>query len=232
MQKTTNPSLKISSLGEPVVIPQKLKRSIATWANVEYHRYNFGHILTQTLLYKLFRIYILRFRMKQAAFVQLYRRRGAICMFCCLNGSLQIMLPEIPALSIQKDQFGFAYLPEGARLLQPVAETELFIVELEAPMLEELAASRKEFKELVDLATVNDSTARILPLLPMNHMIHHILEDMRLCKQSRGNLLMELKTANLQLINLYRKVLNENENFKKLPTQSNLEGLPGDQATA
>jgi len=201
MRENVNLTLKINSPSQSATIPQKLKQHIATWANVEYQKYSFGNILTQMLLNKLFHIYRLRFRMKKTAFVQLYRSHQAVSMLYCLNGSIQAMLPGTTLLSMQKDQFGFVYLPQGTRILQLAEETEIWIIDLEAEILEELAASRIEFKELVDLAAVNDPTSRILPLLSMKYMFHHILEDMRQCKQSGGNLLMELKTANLQLMN-------------------------------
>ncbi|SEM38534.1 AraC-type DNA-binding protein [Chitinophaga rupis] len=221
MNKLIYQSLKISP-GKPVPIPQALYSNIASWADAEYQEYNFGHVLTQTLLYKLFRIYILRFRMKQPATVPLYSQQPAICMLYCLNGAAEVIIGDTTFI-VKRDQFGFIYIPKGTHLLQPEEETELFIIDLEASFLEELAASIGEIKSLVALSATQSDVDSVPKLFTMNYVVRYILEDMRRCRETEGGLLMELRTANVQLMNLYRKAYNEDADLKKLPTQANLD---------
>jgi AraC-like DNA-binding protein len=217
--------LENNNPGIDAEIPCHLKAFTSEWTSVTYKQYDFGSILNQTFSGKLFCIYIFRFTVVSPVNLFLSCNQSIALQFI-ISGAIQASVKGYADVLLEKGYYSMLYLPEGMHpfLLEP-GEHETFNIVLEPELLEDLADSREEIKQLVELLQTSSENGKRLVPMQMNYMVLDIVRGIRQCKETGGNLFMELKTAISNLLNLYRKALNDKEYVRKLPASPYKETL-------
>lgn len=209
--------MEIFPKGTPTDVPDRLMPFIAGWATASYTKHDFGHLLLQVFMYKRYRIYIQRFITEQAATTYFRCPVGTAVLQLAIMGPVSNNIKGYGESTLQTGQFNFFYLPAGLHELNLGAgEFELIHIVPDGLMLDELAASREDMKRaLTHLRTASEEGCCLTPR-QMNYRVHDVLASMLQSKESGGNLLVELSTGISNLLNLYRKSLNDAECMKQL----------------
>jgi AraC-like DNA-binding protein len=209
--------MEILPKGTPENVPERLMPFIADWATVSYTRHCFGNVLLQAFLHRHYRIYIYRFITGQPGTIHLRCPLGTVVLQLATLGPVKSYIKGYGESLLQTGQFNFFYLPAGMHAYQLEAgEYELVQIIPDGSLLEELAASRDDLKALLThLRTASEQGCCLTPR-QMNYRVQDVLTTMLQSKEAGGNLLMELSTGITNLLNLYRKSLNDAEYMKKL----------------
>lgn len=204
--------MEIPLKGSPGEIPPRLAPFISNWATVSYQQCDFGDVLSQTLLYKLYRIYIYRFVAERPACLPLHCTEGAVVLQFVTQGPIKSVIEGLGEILLQTGQYNFYYLPAGTHALcLSTGEYELIYIVLDASLLEELAESRDEMKELLECLRHSSKTGAGLTPRLMDYRMLELIKSMRNCRETGGNLQVEFSTNIRNLLNLYRKSLNDVE---------------------
>ncbi len=208
--------------GRAAAIPHELLPFITEWGDIGYQQSGGNQILVQSFNNALYGIYIYRFVMNQPCELILSCQQGLVSMFFGMQGSVRVSGKEAKDLLFEPDHFGFSYLSQGSHGIQVSGGvSELFQIRLSPVLLEELAENRQEIKELLELLEEGDHRTKGPEPLPMSHLIRQTLEDMRCCVETGTGLLMEFRVMIINLLNLYRKILSGQTNYKKLSAHPN-----------
>lgn len=204
--------MEIPLKGTPTEIPLQLAPHIANWATATYQQCDFGDLLSQTFLHKLYRIYIYRFFAERPACLPLHCTEGAVVLQLVTQGPVKSVVEGIGEILLQTGQYNFFYLPAGTHTLcLSAGEYESIYIMLGATLLEELAESREEMNELLGYLRHSRKTGAGLTPRSMDYRMQELLKGMRNCRETGGNLLVEFSTNIRNLLNLYRKSLNDVE---------------------
>lgn len=193
-------------------IPADLQSFVTEWANAQFFQFNSGSILSQWLSCKLYHIYLFRLIITNPVHLALTVHHPTLGLQFMLTGFIKTV--EI----FRPGTFGLMYLPAGRHRfrLEP-GEYEAMGIELSPVLLEQLSESNDQVKALVEFQLrAGDKVKRLEPLA-INYRIRSTIEDMIHCRESGDNLLMEFSTAIGNLLNLYRKELNDRAYSKGLP---------------
>jgi AraC-like DNA-binding protein len=204
--------MEIPLKGTPAEIPLRLAPYVANWATATYQQCDFGHLLSQTFLYKSYRIYIYRFLAERPACLPLRCAEGAVVLQLVTQGPIKSVVEGLGEILLQTGQYNFFYLPAGTHALcLSTGEYESIYIVLGATLLEELSESREEMKELLDyLRHCRKTGVGLTPRL-MDYRMQELIKSMRNCRETGGNLFVEFSTNIRNLLNLYRKSLNDVE---------------------
>ncbi len=203
--------------GAPMEIPLSLMPSVAQWATACYQQYDFGYLLTQSFLYRHYQIYLQRFIAERPALFFLYCPGGTVVLQITLQGPITGAISGYGDIRLQTGQYSCFYLPAGIHTFHMDAGAyECMYIALDACLLEELAASRDEIKKLLECLHTASEKGACLSLRQMDYRVQDVIAEMRACKETGANLLMELRTSISTLLNLYRKSLNAAEHFRNL----------------
>ncbi|KAA2240875.1 helix-turn-helix transcriptional regulator [Chitinophaga agrisoli] len=203
--------------GAPIELPLPLTPCVANWATACYQQYDFGYLLTQSFLNRYYQIYLQRFIAERPAHCFLHCPHGTVVLQFTLQGPITGAISGHGEIELLTGQYSCFYLPAGIHTFRMHAgEYECLYIALDASLLEELAASRDEIKKLLVCLHTASEHGACLSLRQMDYRVQDVIAEMRACKETGANLLMELRTNISTLLNLYRKSLNAAEHFKHL----------------
>ncbi|HEY0612251.1 MAG TPA: AraC family transcriptional regulator [Chitinophaga sp.] len=201
--------MEIPLKGTRTEIPLQLAPFVANWATATYQQCDFGDLLSQTFLYKFYRIYIYRLLAERPACLPLHCTEGAVVLQLVTQGPIRSVVEGLGEILLQTGQYNFYYLPAGTHALcLSTGEYESIYIVLSATLLEELAESREEMKELLGYLRHSSKTGAGLTPRSMDYRMQELIKGMRNCRETGGNLLVEFSTNIRNLLNLYRKSLN------------------------
>jgi AraC-like DNA-binding protein len=204
--------MEIPIKGTQTEMPLQLVPFVSNWAKGTYQQCEFGNLLSQTFLYKCFRIYIHRFLAERPACLPLHCGEGAVVLQLTTQGPIKSVIKGFGEMLLQTGEYNFLYLPAGTHTIcLGEGEYESIYIVLGDSLLEELAESRDEMKEL--MAHMQHSCPKGAALTPrtMDYRMQELIKSMRNCRETGGNLLMEFSASIHNLLNLYRKSFNEAE---------------------
>lgn len=202
--------MEIRVKGTPMEIPLQVAPFVANWATVTYQRCDFGNLLSQTFLYKSYRIYIYRFFAERPACLPLYCEGGAVVLQLATLGPVKSVIEGLGEILLQSGEYNFFYLPAGTHAIcLGAGEYESIYIVLGASLLEELAESREEVKELLTHLHLSSTSGAGLTPRSMDYRMQELVKCMRNCQETGGNLLVEFSTNISNILNLYRKSFNE-----------------------
>ena len=203
--------------GTPVEIPLRLMPSIASWTSTCYQQHDFGYLLSQSFAYKYYHIYLQRFIAERPARIYLHCPAGTVLLQFTLQGPMQGMITGYGEVQLEASRYTCFYLPEGLHAFRTGAgEYECLYITLDSFLLEELAESREEIRKLLHYLYINSRQGVCLTQQQIDYRVEDIISNMRSCKETGPDLLMELSTSINSLLNLYRKSLNTLEQYHNL----------------
>jgi AraC-like DNA-binding protein len=204
--------MEIPLKGTPTEIPLQLAPLVANWATATYQQCDFGDLLSQTFLYKFYHIYIYRFLAERPACLPLQCTEGAVVLQLVTQGPIKSVIEGLGEILLQTGQYNFFYLPAGTHALcLSTGEYESIYIVLGVTFLEELAESREEMNELLGYLRRSHKTGAGLTPRSMDYRMQELIKSMRSCRETGANLLVEFSTNIRNLLNLYRKSLNDAE---------------------
>jgi AraC-like DNA-binding protein len=203
--------------GTQMEIPIRLAPFVANWATAHYFKCDFGFLLSQVFMHRFYRIHIYRFIAERQACLPLHCRHGEAILQLAIQGPLRCSVSGSGEILLKPGHYNFFYLPPGTHKLRMEAgESECICIMLDASLLEELAESRQEMKDLLSHLHEASKQGICLTTQPMDYRIQELIKGMRNCKETGGNLLVEFSTNIRNLLNLYRKSLNDAEYCRDL----------------
>jgi AraC-like DNA-binding protein len=209
--------MEILLKGTPEELPLRLAPFIAHWATVNYLKCDFGYLLSQAFLYKFYRIYIHRFIINEPSSVLVYNERGTVVLQFTTQGPMKSGITGLGEILLQSGEYTFFYLPEGIhKIWLAPGEYESFYIMTEGFLLEELAESREEVKDLLLHLQHASKEGACLSPREMDYRIQELVKDIRHCRETGNDLLIEFSTAIRNLLNFYRKSLNDLEYCQQL----------------
>jgi|GEM_PF-951998 len=209
--------MEILLKGTRTEIPLRLIPYVANWATVSYLQYNFGYLLLQRFLHKYYRICIYRFIAERSGSLCLHCEQGTILLQLATQGPISSIIQGYGQVRLQSGQYAFCYFPAGTHEIQlDAGEYETMYITLHASLLEELAESLEEMSAILARLYTASSQGACLTPLEMDYRMQDIISDIRHCRETGGNLLVELGTNIRNLLNLYRKTLQAAARQKKL----------------
>lgn len=204
--------MEISLKGTQTEIPLQLAPFVANWATATYRQCDFGDLLSQSFSYKFYRIYIYRFIAERPCCLPLYCSESAVVLQLATQGPIKSVIEGFGEILLQTGEYNFFYLPAGTHAIcLSTGEYESIYIVLEASLLEELAESREEMKELLGYLHDSSKKGAGLTTRSMDYRMQELIKGMRSCRETGGNLLVEFSTNIRNLLNLYRKSLNDVE---------------------
>ncbi|GAA0526526.1 helix-turn-helix domain-containing protein [Chitinophaga japonensis] len=209
--------MEILLKGTRTEIPLRLIPYVANWATVSYLQYDFGHLLLQRFLHKYYRICIYRFIADRSGSLRLQCEQGTILLQLITEGPIKNIIQGYGHVLLQSGQYAFCYFPAGTHEIQlDAGEYESMYITLHTSLLEELAESLEDMRAILSCLHTASSQGACLTPLEMDYRMQDIISDIRRCRETGGNLLVEFSTSIRNLLNLYRKALQAADQLRKL----------------
>ncbi len=207
-------------------VPPHLKKFTVKWANSSFIYFDGGNLLAQEFKCNLFSIYIYRFCIEAPVHMYALFEKPKVVFQFSMNGNVSGTLKGGVDMQLDDGRYGLFYLPEGKQDIKfNTGLTESIHVELLPSLLEDLTTASKHIRILTENMSVARKKGMMLPTSVIDYPVRHQLTEMLSCNEAGNDLIVELKTAILNLLNLYRKSIKEEEALSKLPWVSNKQQL-------
>ena len=201
-----------------ISVPQQLAKYLVPWSDSTLEVFEFGNILIQEFTCKHYSIYMYRFSIEKPTCLSTYFEQPTIAFQFTMEGKIPGTLKGAIDVSLEEGTYGLFYLPQGiheVRLEKCIAESIHF--EFLPSWLDDLALTNEHIDALVRYTHKGNGSGIIMPAAPIDYMVRHYLTEILTCNETGADLLMELKTCILNLLNIYRKAIKEKELLSRLP---------------
>ncbi|GAA3945875.1 helix-turn-helix domain-containing protein [Chitinophaga oryziterrae] len=162
-------------------LPQKYQAHSLKEATVQYMEALSGAYFTQEIKDKLWVINWLNFFIKTPITLQAVADRPMVALLFVLKGNITINLQGFGKLSLQKNKFGFYYIPANAKNAVDLIsdEYDAIFISISICLLEEFAAQHPHFQELYNLQYNQNENARVLPTFDVGSDERKIIDAIR-----------------------------------------------------
>jgi AraC-like DNA-binding protein len=212
--------------GDLLPIPEYLQKTVPGWAGADYRQHDFGYLLIQQFLSRKFNIFIRRMMIQKPVLLYSCADKPTILLQFTIHGNIPYLLGGLGKKLLLESNFQMFYIGESENKiwLEP-GDYETIHIELEPSFLMEAAAYDSRIESLLE--RFQSCSLRAKPLLAsrINYRVKEILNNLRHCRKTDGDLIYEIQEYIVELLSLYVAELNRNEVEDRLPTMVRKESL-------
>jgi AraC-like DNA-binding protein len=225
MKLLAEPS-QVKDPGDLLPIPDYLQKTVPRWAGADFRQYDFGYLLNQQFLSRKFNIIIRRMIIQKP--VQLYScaDKPTILLQFTLHGNIPYLLVGVGKKLLLESNFQMFYIGESENKawFEP-GDYETIHIELEPSFLQEAAGYDVGIEGLIQSFLSGSLKAKPMLASLINYRVKEILNNLRYCRKSGGDLIYEIQEYIIELLSLYIFELKRNEVEDRLPAMIRKESL-------
>lgn len=193
---TVKASIKLSNH-----LPTNFRRNSLKNASVEFCEGPFGTFSSNEIITKKWALGWLNFSIENPTKLYLVADKSMVTMYCTLKGNVTSEIKGYGKLAIQKNRFGFFYIPP--QLKNPMEfsadDYEAVYISFSNELLLDFVDQHSEFKNLFNLKQLNSSSGTAIGTYKMGKEEVKILTDIKQCTLNGPirNIFIEARIFNL-----------------------------------